>query len=95
MKKQISIFLTFLLVCSVLMTGFTAQAEQTQEKRALRGFIDGITQLVREYDADKDFVVSEPEDTEAAQTFSANKAQKHSAASSSAQNAEEPTSCKR
>lgn len=69
MKKQISIFLTFLLVCSVLMTGFTAQAEQTQEKRALRGFIDGITQLVREYDADKDFSVSEPEKADTEQTF--------------------------
>ena len=87
MKKQISIFLTFLLVCSVLMTGFTAQAEQTQEKRALRGFIDGITQLVREYDADKVFSVSEPEKADAAQTFSAT--QNNFAASASAQNTEE------
>ena len=87
MKKQISIFLTFLLVCSVLMTGFTAQAEQTQEKRALRGFIDGITQLVREYDADKDFVVSEPEKTDTAQAFSAT--QNDFAASASTQNTEE------
>lgn len=87
MKKQISIFLTFLLVCSMLMTGFTAQAEQTQEKRALRGFIDGITQLVREYDADKVFSVSEPEKADAAQTFSAT--QNNFAASASAQNTEE------
>lgn len=87
MKKQISIFLTFLLVCSVLMTGFTAQAEQTQEKRALRGFIDGITQLVREYDANKDFAVSEPKKADIAQAFSAT--QNDFAASASTQNTEE------
>ena len=87
MKKQISIFLTFLLVCSVLMTGFTAQAEQTQEKRALRGFIDGITQLVREYDADKDFAVSEPKKADTEQTFSVT--QNDFAASASTQNTEE------
>lgn len=87
MKKQISIFLTFLLVCSVLMTGFTAQAEQTQEKRALRGFIDGITQLVREYDVDKDFAVSEPKKADTEQTFSVT--QNDFAASASMQNTEE------
>ena len=87
MKKQISIFLTFLLVCSVLMTGFTAQAEQTQEKRALRGFIDGITHLVREYDADKDFAVSEPKKADPEQTFSVT--QNDFAASASKQNTEE------
>lgn len=87
MKKQISIFLTFLLVCSVLMTGFTAQAEQTQEKRALRGFIDGITQLVREYDTDKDFAVSEPKKADPEQTFSVT--QNDFAASASTQNTEE------
>ena len=87
MKKQISIFLTFLLVCSVLMTGFTAQAEQTQEKRALREFIDSITQLVREYDANKDFAVSEPKKADTEQTFSVT--QNDFAASASTQNTEE------
>ena len=69
------------------MTGFTAQAEQTQEKRALRGFIDGITQLVREYDANKDFAVSEPKKADIAQTFSVT--QNDFAASASTQNTEE------
>ena len=90
MKKAVSIIL-FVLVGLSMMT-VRSSATPAQENQALHGFIDGVVNLVLEYDADKEFAVSEPEDTEAAQTFSANKAQKHSAASSSAQNAEEPTS---
>ena len=87
MKRVISIFVATALALSSVAVAFAAPLSDRQESSEINGFIDSITQLVREYDADKDFVVSEPEKTDTAQAFSAT--QNDFAASASAQNTEE------
>ena len=87
MKRVISIFVATALALSSVAVAFAAPLSDRQESSEINGFIDSITQLVREYDADKDFVVSEPEKTDTAQAFSAT--QNDFAASASTQNTEE------
>ena len=53
MKKCISTLLALAIVLSSLMVSFTAFASESQESNAIRGFIDGITELVQAYDSDK------------------------------------------
>ena len=87
MKKFLSFLLSALMIASVAVVGRIPAAAEAKEEKTLQSFIDGITELAREYDADKDFVVSEPEKTDTAQAFSAT--QNDFAASASMQNTEE------
>ena len=87
MKKFLSFLLSALMIASVAVVGRIPAAAEAKEEKTLQSFIDGITELAREYDADKDFVVSEPEKTDTAQAFSAT--QNDFAASASTQNTEE------
>ena len=87
MKKFLSFLLSALMIASVAFVGRIPAAAEAKEEKTLQSFIDGITELAREYDADKAFSVSEPEKVDTAQAFSAT--QNDFAASASAQNTEE------
>lgn len=87
MKKFLSFLLSALLIASVAVVGRLPAAAEAKEEKTLQSFIDGITELAREYDADKDFAVSEPKKADTAQAFSAT--QNDFAASASTQNTEE------
>ena len=66
MKKLISVIMSVILIALSLCSGFTAFAAPMQEEREskeLNSFINGITELVREYDADKEFTVPENDET--------------------------------
>ena len=54
-----------------MTASFTAFASESQESNAIRGFIDGITELVQEYDTDKEFTVPENDESKQIQSFSA------------------------
>ncbi len=74
MKRLISVIMSVIMIVLSLCSGFTAFAAPMQEEREskdLNGFINGITELVREYDADKEFTVPENDETAQIQTFSA------------------------
>lgn len=61
MKKIISIILTSVLILSVCSINITTYAEEFVEKRAINNFVNGIVELSREYDAEKDFVAVDNE----------------------------------
>lgn len=74
MKKVLSILLSFATVISLFITPFAAFAEpllENREQAEINEFIDGITKLAREHDADKDFTVAEDDETAQIQAFSA------------------------
>ena len=71
MKKLLSPLLALVIVLSLLTASFTAFASESQESNAIRGFIDGITELVQEYDTDKEFTVPENDESKQIQSFSA------------------------
>ena len=52
MRKFICVLLSFVTVLSWFAASFTAFASESQESNAIRGFIDGITELVQAYDSD-------------------------------------------
>lgn len=70
MKKLLSPLLALVIVLSLLTASFTAFASESQESNAIRGFIDGITELVQAYDTDKEFTVPENDAPEQIQSFS-------------------------
>lgn len=77
MKKLLSTLLSVVLIVSVAVVGFTpaaAEANATDMSNDINGFIDGITELVQEYDTDKDFKVGENDESMQIQTFSAQNA---------------------
>ena len=59
MKKFLSILLSLMMVISLFVVPFTALAADNQEGKNINSFINGITELSREYDADKDFEIKE------------------------------------
>lgn len=59
MKKFLSILLSLMIVISLFVVPFTALAAEIQESKSINSFINGITELAREYDADKDFEIKE------------------------------------
>ncbi len=71
MKKLLSPLLALVFVLSLLTASFTAFASESQESNAIRGFIDGITELVQAYDTDKEFTVPENDESKQIQSFSA------------------------
>lgn len=71
MKKLICILLSLVTGMSLFTISFTALAADKQEMDDIDGFISGITELVQEYDADKEFIVSENDESMQIQAFSA------------------------
>ena len=63
MKKTLSIILSAVMLLTTLSIGFTAYADVLKEK-AIDNFIENSCEIIREYDADKDFI-SEDESTSA------------------------------
>ena len=61
MKKIISIILSITMLVTTLCIGFTAYADVLEEK-AIENFIDSTCNIIREYDIDNNFDVSEDED---------------------------------
>ena len=71
MRKFICVLLSFVTVLSWFAASFTALALESQESNNINGFIDGITELVQEYDTDKEFTVPENDESKQIQSFSA------------------------
>lgn len=71
MRKFICVLLSFVTGLSWFAASFTAFASESQESNAIRGFIDGITELVQAYDTDKEFTVPENDESKQIQSFSA------------------------
>ena len=63
MKKAISIILSAAMLLTTLGIGFTVYADVLEEK-AIDNFIENSCEIIREYDADKDFI-SEDENVSA------------------------------
>ena len=57
MKKFLCVLLSLAIVISLFIVPFTALAAGSQENNDINSFIDGITELSREYDAEKDFEI--------------------------------------
>lgn len=74
MKKIVSIVLSVLLVLSVMTVGFSATAKDIKDENSIASFIGGITELVREYDADKEFTVAANNESLQTQAFSIQRA---------------------
>ena len=72
MKKIISILLSFILIFSVISISITTYAEEIIEEKAINNFINGIVELSREYDAEKDFVPVDEENEATATLFFSN-----------------------
>lgn len=71
MKKLISALLVLITVISSFTVSFTALAADKQETDDINSFINGIAELAREYDADKEFIVPENDESMQIQSFSA------------------------
>ena len=59
MKKVISILIATVIAVSSIVTAFAVPLNNRQESNNINGFINGITELAREYDANKEFTVPE------------------------------------
>ena len=70
-KRVISILTAAALILSSAVSGFAAPFSDRQESAKISGFIEGITELVREYDKGKTFEVPEKESAENSNNFSA------------------------
>lgn len=55
MKKTLSIILSVVMLLTTLSIGFTAYADVLEEK-AIDNFVENSCEIIREYDADKDFI---------------------------------------
>ncbi len=71
MKKVISVVIATVIAISSFVMAFAAPLQETREIKELNSFINGITELAREYDKGKDFVVPDNDKTAQIQTFSA------------------------
>lgn len=74
MKKFLSSLLSAVIIVFATVVGFTpaaAEANKTDASNDINGFIDGITELVQKYDADKEFRVAENDESIQVHAFSA------------------------
>lgn len=72
MKKFLSSLLSAVIIVFATVVGFTpaaAKANKTDASNDINGFIDGITELVQKYDADKEFRVAENDESMQIQPF--------------------------
>lgn len=71
MKKVISILIATVIAVSSIVTAFAVPLNNRQENGDINSFIDGITELAREYDADREFTVAENDESMQIQDSSA------------------------
>lgn len=71
MKKVLSFLLSMIMFISLFMVSFTVLAIENRESNDINSFINGITELSRKYDADKEFTVAENNEPMQIQAFSA------------------------
>ena len=71
MKKLICIIMSAIIIIMLFMPSFTICAADTNESKKITEFTNGIADLARKYDSEKEFVTSEGNETEQIQAFSA------------------------
>lgn len=71
MKKLICIIMSAIIIIMLFMPSFTICAADTNESKKLTEFTNGIADLARKYDSEKEFVAPEEDETAQIQAFSA------------------------
>ena len=71
MKKLICIIMSAIIIIMLFMPSFTICAADTNESKKITEFTNGIADLARKYDSEKEFVAPEENETAQIQAFSA------------------------
>ena len=71
MKKLICIIMSAIIIIMLFMPSFTICAADTNESKKITEFTNGIADLARKYDSEKEFVTPEEDETAQIQAFSA------------------------
>ena len=71
MKKLICIIMSAIVIIMLFMPSFTICAADTNESKKITEFTNGIADLARKYDSEKEFVAPEEDETAQIQAFSA------------------------
>lgn len=71
MKKLICIIMSAIIIIMLFMPSFTICATDTNESKKITEFTNGIADLARKYDSEKEFVAPEEDETAQIQAFSA------------------------
>lgn len=71
MKKLICIIMSAIVIIMLFMPSFTICAADTNESKKITEFTNGIADLARKYDSEKEFVTPEEDETAQIQAFSA------------------------
>ena len=71
MKKLICIIMSAIIIIMLFMPSFTICAADTNESKKITEFTNGIANLARKYDSEKEFVAPEEDETAQIQAFSA------------------------
>lgn len=71
MKKLICIIMSAIIIIMLFMPSFTICAADTNESKKITEFTNGIADLARKYDSEKEFVAPEEDETAQIQPFSA------------------------
>ena len=71
MKKLICIIMSAIIIIMLFIPSFTICAADTNESKKITEFTNGIADLARKYDSEKEFVTSEGNETGQIQAFSA------------------------
>lgn len=71
MKKLICIIMSAIIIIMLFMPSFTICAADTNESKKITEFTNGIADLARKYDSEKEFVTPEENETAQIQAFSA------------------------
>lgn len=71
MKKLICIIMSAIIIIMLFMPSFTICAADTNESKKITEFTNGIADLARKYDSEKEFVAPEEDETTQIQAFSA------------------------
>lgn len=71
MKKLICIIMSAIIIIMLFMPSFTICAADTNESKKITEFTNGIADLARKYDSEKEFVAPEEDETSQIQAFSA------------------------
>lgn len=71
MKKLICIIMSAIIIIMLFMPSFTICAADTNESKKITEFTNGIADLARKYDSEKEFVTPEENETVQIQPFSA------------------------
>lgn len=69
MKKLICIIMSAIIIIMLFMPSFTICAADTNESKKITEFTNGIADLARKYDSEKEFVTSEENETDKFKLF--------------------------